>query len=267
MKKNILYIVIGLLVVSGGVGYFMWSQSSGIDTEPEKDLSAEDVTFPEDLEVGESTEQNGYTIERLPDATDGTSVIKPDLNREIPSRPESVTEEAYAQIILNMNTTANAIKEADNFNAWLNLASYRTMLGDYKGSEEIYIYLTKKYSPAWQVHANLGNLYFTYLVDLKKSAMNYRTSIDLLPSNPALYRSLFEVYMKDGLQTEAVAVLQEGIAHEPKAIDLYVLLARHYRDTNKGAEAKTYYNRAIEQARAVDNTSLVIQLEAERDSF
>lgn len=213
------------------------------------------------ISVGETVQKDGYTIERLPDSP-GETIAQPHLDRPL-AKPEAMDDAVFAQIKSNIAETIVVLKDGDDFNAWMNLSTLRTILEDYQGSEEILVYLARRYAPSWQVHANLGALYSTYLDNLDGAIINYQQAIALLPSNPALYRSLYETYIRKGAPNEAIAALKDGIANEPRAIDLYVLLARYYRDTGDVENARTYYAQAISQAEQAGNTSAKTELEAE----
>ena len=85
----------------------------------------------------------------------------------------------------------------------------------------------------------------------------------------ALYRDLFNVYANFYKQNagNAESTLKAGIAANPKAIDLSILLAQYYRDHGRTAEAKAQYDLAIAAAKAAGSTSLVATLETEKSSF
>ncbi len=250
-----------------GAAYFAFQNISGPE---QREIKVEEGTTenginPSDLEVGESTQNGGYTVERLPDAPQ-EGITAPDLTRAIPSESVNMDHTAYVQIIRNMEATLLALKDSpDSFNAWMNLSSYRTILGDYDGSEEVLVFLTQRFSPTWQVHANLGSLYSIYLNDPNKAINSYMKAIDILPNNPALYRSLYEVYAQQNNSDQAIAILKRGIENQPTAIDLYVLLARYVGDQGQKEDAVLYYNEAIKQAELVNNSTLKTDLETERD--
>ena len=71
-----------------------------------------DGEFP-DIEVGESVEQGGYTIERLPDA-ETEHIAAPSLNRKL-VRPNNMEVAVFAQIESNIAETIAVLKIEDNF--------------------------------------------------------------------------------------------------------------------------------------------------------
>lgn len=263
MKKYVPFFAVAVFLLAGAGIFYVSSQttqsSSSISAAEENDA----VVSPSDLAVGESAQNGGYTIERLPDAPGESSFTPPSLNRPAPPKPTDMDAAAYAQILSNMTETITVLKAGSDFNAWMNLASYYSILGDFKGTEEVLVFLTKQYTPSWQVYANLGNLYANNLIDLGKAVTAYREAITLLPNNPALYRSLYDVYARQENSRDAIAVLKEGIAAVSNAIDLYVVLARHYKSEGQFDNARTYYNLAITKADAAGNASLKADLESE----
>lgn len=254
---------IGVAVLLLGLGWYLVSsriQNTGAPTSA-PDGPSEMTKGLGGLEVGESVNQGGYTIERLPDASD---VVVPDV-RTIPAKPASVSSSAYEQISKNFTETAAVLAQGDNFNAWMNIATYHSMLENYRGAEEVLQYLLVRYNPEWQVHANLGNLYAGPLLNLPEAARQYRLAIDKFVKNGALYRSLFEVEVRQGNNDAATKALRDGIFQTPEALDLYVLLARHLKSTDSPTEARSAYDDAIERAQAMGNTELAAVLTVERD--
>lgn len=262
MTKNVRLSVgaLALVVVLLGAYWFFDSRSK-IETGAEPTDSLEEELSG--LAVGESVNDGGYTIERLPDAP---AVSAPSLE-PIPPKPASVSDAAYQQISKNFAATAAVLAEGDNFNAWMNIAAYHGMLENYRGAEEVLQYLLVVYSPEWQVHANLGNLYAGPLLNLPEAAEQYRLAIGKFATNAALYRALFEVESRQGNTVEATKALRDGIAQAPESLDLYVLLARNLRDTGSVSDARDAYDQAIERAAAAGNTELSSSLTAERDQL
>lgn len=263
VKKFIPFFIAGVFLLAGVSIFYVSSQNAQKNNSAPAAEENGVAINPSDLNIGESTQSGRYTIERLPDAPNEPTLAPPSLARPV-VRPASMEDVVFVQIQSNISQTVAVLKEGSDFNAWMNLSTYRIILEDYQGAEEILLFLAKRFSPSWQVRANLGNLYATYLVDLDKAAAQYEEAIALLPQSSALYRSLFEVYARQNNSAKAIATLKSGIQNEPKAIDLYILLARYFRDGGQTVEARTYYDLAIEHAAAAGNASLKADLEAER---
>lgn len=257
-SRAVIIFCIVLVLLAGA--FVLYTQEDELPTPPD--------TFAKfsDLNPGETRDAGGYTIERLPDAP-STSRPAPSLG-EAPPRPADFDSAAYKQLSENWQVTIEALKkDPQNFNAWMNISSYRGMLGDYKGSAEVLEYMASAFAPAWQVQANLGNMYASYLADIPRAITHYEKAIELLPTNASLYRSLFELHNKNKNTTAAVAVLKTGIEKQPKAVDLSVLLARHYVAEGKTAEAKKYFETALAQAEALNDTTLTEAIRSEYASL
>ena len=259
--KTYIALAAGGIALAVAFGAWLYARQSPAVQE----LPANGQSAPQSgLQVGETLEQNGDIIERLPDA-ENEEPVAPPLDRPV-TRPATMDEAVFTQVQSNITQTVAVLKEGDNFNAWMNLATLRTILEDYEGSKEILIYISKRYAPSWQVFANLGALYSTYLNSPGDAIAQYKRAIELLPSNPSLYRSLFEVQVRKGDLKQGVDTLKEGIARAPDAIDLYVLLARHLRSVGSEEEARSYYTLAAEQADKANNLSLKSDIESERNT-
>ena len=155
-----------------------------------------------------------------------------------------------------------------DFDAWIALGGLRKNAGDYKGAAEDWQYMSALYPTNQISFTNLGDLYENYLKDYAKAESNYLISIKNSPSNAAVYRNLYDLYYVYGYNKAKVeAVLKQGIAAAPKAVDMQVLLARYYRDTGRTAEAKAEYSLAIKNAQSQGQTDLATTLQAESSAF
>lgn len=126
-------------------------------------------------------------------------------------------------------TIADLKKEPLNKDGWIALGGERKVLGDYEGARDAWEY-AKALSPndivAWN---NLGDLYHLYLKEYKKSEENWKRTIALKPDYVQGYRGLYELYRYSMIEktSEIPMVLKQGIAKNPDAIDLKVLLAEY----------------------------------------
>ena len=263
MKRKYSIPALVLLVVAALIGWWYTNQMQDDTPEQESviDPSVDNETLGS-LEVGGSVQQDGYTVERLPDAP---STMTPTLTRAIPPTGGTVAGDARAQAVANMNALATQLQtNSSNYSAWLSLGVYRELLGDYIGAEEVWVYLTRQYGGAWEAYANLGNLYATNIRNGEKSAHAFTQAIAIKKDNPQLYRSLFELYISEKRDVDAINILTKGIQQAPNAIDLMVLLARHYTTLGNSEQAKAQYDAAIVVAQSQNNTSLVTSLQEER---
>lgn len=148
-------------------------------------------------------------------------------------------------------------------------AKYRA--GDYAGARAEWEYVSRTWPANMYSFISLAQLYEKQLKDYGKAELNYLAAIKNAPSqySSGLYRDLFFLYANLYKQDSgnAESTLKAGIAANPRAVDLSVLLAQYYRDRGRTAEAKAQYDLAIAAARSVGDTSLVATLEAEKNAF
>ena len=174
----------------------------------------------------QNTEGNvSYTIEKVP-TTKNSGIPKPipDLNRPVVST-DSVTVSAETIVratekILSLQTQLK--KNPADFPAWLDLAMYQKMAGDYQGSIISWTY-AGILAPSNSVSfGNLGNLYAYYLHDKTKAEIYYKQAISKDPTQAYLYGQLAEVY-RDILNdiTKAKIIIDQGLFKLPN--DPYLL--------------------------------------------
>ena len=203
-------------------------------------------------------------------ATVAPTVPMPNLDRAIPATTPDLDAAAYTQLLKDISVAVDDLrKNPASYQDWINLGLDRQMLSDYAGAEEVWIYATKLAPQGEVAFANLGNLYEIYLKEYSQSETYYQKAIAINPADTNLYRSLFELYSAHYKQGTSAAedILKEGIAKNPTALDLQVLLARLYRDTSRTTEAKAEYDVAIKTATAIGNTLAVSQLQTEKIAF
>ena len=161
----------------------------------------------------------GYKIEQVSsNESKGLPQPIPDLNR--PSTPGGsaiVAPEAKAvatEKIFSLQTSLK--KDPSNFYAWLDLAMYQKMAGDYAGAVLSWQYAGKLIPSDFISVANLGNLYAYFLKDNTKAEMYYKQAITKGPTQAYLYTQLAEVYrdvFKD--LNKAKAIVDQGLSQIP----------------------------------------------------
>ncbi len=187
--------------------------------------------------------------------------------------------------VVNFSTTANVSAEAQKIiraqitdlvkkltvspgvlNDWLSLGLYRKMAGEYGLSKEAWGYAKKLQPTDKQAYNNLGDLYQYYLKDMANAEINWKKTIALDVKFIAGYRNLYNLYSQNKQSDQARAVLESGLAKNPQSIDLLVLLGTYYRDQGQKDTARTYYEKALAEAKASkENASLVSAIQAEID--
>src|SRR3989338_5268863 len=223
----LVYIVAGIVVVGLIVAFFVYRS---------------DVPAPSDLPLsGQST-----TTVATSTATTTTPAKQPEVTTPAPD-----------------NTAAVKAGMA------LGEAKYRA--GDYAGARDQWGYVSRTWPTNNFSFVSLAQLYEQQYMDYASAEKNYLAAIQNAPAvyASALYRDLFNVYANFYKQNagNAESTLKAGIAANPKAIDLSILLAQYYRDHGRTAEAKAQYDLAIAAAKAAGSTSLVATLETEKSSF
>lgn len=254
-KKQILSFIL-LVVFLGGAGFYIYTDA--------KKRNGEVLQTP----IATSTDSNSepeYTITQIPVENPAVNIKVPNLSRNVIFTTD-ISPEIKDIVQKNIARITTSLKEDSvRFGDWLDLGIQYKIAGDYKGAEEAWEYTgflgPESYIP-WH---NLGDLYAHYLKDFPKAEQNFKKSIALKPDYIGGYRALYELYYysykeKANLATQ---ILKEGLAKNPKSTDLMVLLAQYYKEAGDKDNARTYYQKALTEAKAQGNTSLATLLEQE----
>lgn len=107
-------------------------------------------------------------------------------------------------------------KQSDLFLNWLELALYEKLIGDYKGAEQVWTYVTKQWPQSSTAYSNLANLYVYELPDLGLAEKYYLKAIQVTPKLVSNYYSAYEFYrfVKKDI-AKAKEILNQGIAEIP----------------------------------------------------
>ena len=146
---------------------------------------------------------------------------------------------------------------------WSQLGGLRKIGEDYQGAEVAWLYALKLQPNLDTALTNLADLYQNYLSDPVKAEAIWRTALTLEANSYTAYRGLHELYRykypaKVGLADD---VLLEALAKRPADGNLLVLLARYYAETGDTASARTYYERALTEAKKLKDDGLIKVLE------
>ncbi len=149
--------------------------------------------------------------------------------------------------------------------AWIALGEARKMAGDYTGAATAWQYVSEL-APSNQVSFhNLGDLYQNYLHEDAKAVPEYKQAIVNYPHDLDAYKNLFTIYTSGSYNATAgaaEAILKQGIAANPRAFDLQVMLAHYYQSQGDMTQAKTEYDAAIANAQAQGLTTVVAELKS-----
>jgi len=227
-------------------------------------------------EAGESTTATTTTdISGVSMTGDGSIEVVPLDTSKLPPAPalnrstdfkNTLTLEVKSLIVARIEANVQELKkDPKNVSEWIMLGVNRKTLGDYEGARDAWEY-AKALAPAdivaWN---NLGDLYHFYLKDYKKSEENWKQTIVLKTEYIQGYSGLVDLYkysLKEKI-SEIPVILKKGIAKNPDAVDLQVMLAHYYQDAGLATEAKDAYSKAIATAERLKNATLAESIKGE----
>lgn len=193
-----------------------------------KSKNEADIKPIENNQTATTTDVNngiGYKIEPV---NSGSEVPKPipDLNRPVTqSSKANVPQADVSSATIKIKQLQDLLKDNPaSFAAWLDLAMYQKMAGDYDGAIISWKYASRVRETDYVALANIGNLYAYYLKDNAQAEIYYKQAISRDPSQSYLYAQLFEVYrdvFKD--LDKARAILKQGLSkipNDPNLLDL-----------------------------------------------
>ncbi len=241
---------IAVLLVAGGAYYFL--KDTGVLPN-----------FLDDSTAASSTVQGAKETTL---AVGEKEVPQPKNFDRALSYPASITADIKVKMQAAFEEDLKQIRASNDVNAWADLAVLRKITEDFKGSAEIWTYLSKRYTTYVGPYAALGDLYSNNIKDYPKAEANYLKAISLDPKNTDLYTDLYQLYRGLYAKTNTAAedILKQGIAATGGVYQLHVELARYYVGKNRTAEAKTEYDAAIANAKVQGNTAAATQIEAEK---
>lgn len=259
-------IALAALAASVLIGYVFWQgahkpgfRSDGADTQAtttttQVSPSAMVVTTPEG---------NSYTITQVPI----DNAPKAPTYRDAIACPASLSTTGCAAVQAKRVAIIAALDVGPtDAEAWLALGTLRKSVGDYQGAVVVWRYMTALYPSDATAFYDLADLYAHFLNDYAKAEANYLKAVSLAPSNTGTYQDLFTLYTTTSYKPSTSAaenILKQGMAANPTAFDLQVMLARYYRSLGRIEDANTQYAAAAANATAQGKTSLAAQITAE----
>lgn len=256
IQRNLI-IGIAIAAVLLGIGIYIEKKNASGGTPP-----------PASGAATSTAEGNGVAVEATGDYTVGeiSGVTPPDYNKPV-SFSASVSAEARTSINTNLAKIRAAItSNPTDFNAWISLGAFYHMGGDERMAEQVWLYAAALAPRASLPYNNLGDLYLNYLKDYVKAESAFKKAIAADAQDVGAYQNLFSLYTEYGYKkgtTAAEDILKKGIAANPGAYDLNVLLARYYAGLGRTADAKVQYEVAIKAAQVAGQTAVAEQLKAE----
>jgi len=181
----------------------------------------------------------------------GTGLF-PDLDRPINTQDEMARNK--------IEELSSALKENKDLSSyWLDLASYRKLIGDYEAAIEIWEYMIVKWPEDYKAFLNLGNLYGYYLHDFSKAEEYFLEAIEKNPHYILSYISIYEFYIDTEKPDLAVGILLNGLEKNLNNVDLFSLLGKHYKDVNDLVNARKYYGMALDEVQKAGDVNMAEQ--------
>ena len=271
-KQHIYKFILGACVI--GVGIWLLVSGGGKNgirtatTTPNMHATSTDATSTT-VSIGgiDINVPSGATITEISSGADSTP--PPTLDRSV-TFPDFYTDEQKTIVEKKMNDTIQALKnDPTQFAYWLELGILRSNVQDYEGAKEVYEYLNAV-SPNNSISfMNLGNLYYLYLKDYMKAEGNFKHAITNNPNNMQAYQSLYELYTNAYKQNtdSGLNTLLEALSVMPNNVDFLRAVGMEYKKRGDTAHARTYLEKARDEAQKLDNQGLVDTLEQELSSL
>ena len=216
MNSKKISITVFLVALVGLIAYQVF-QSDKVKSEPISTVDHDSfATTTDDLPVQ-------ITISKSEDAPKPI----PDLSRPINFAVDlSIGVEEQKRITEKITSLQQKLKGDPNFYpGWIDLGSYRKMIGDYVGSVMYWEYALRLNSKNYIVYGNLADLYAYYIHDNAKAEVNFKKAIENSPQQIYLYFQAAYFY-RDVLKDtdKAKAIVRQGIKANPLSAELESLL-------------------------------------------
>jgi len=271
--QQIIGILIAFLVLIGGWYLFMRGTTPSSNVSAGANATTSPATTTNVNIAGGTlglTTTGGYTVKEIP--TGVSAPNSPDYNAPL-AFSVSVglsTEQESALQAQAASLRAQLAKDPSSYVAWLALGETFKSAGDYIEATKIWTYVSLRWPADLVAFVNLGDLYMNFIKDYPRAEASYLAAIRSNPLEVDAYRNLFLLYtsLYTTHASAAEDILKQGIANNPDAVDLYVLLARYYRDSGRTTEARAEYDAAIAQAKTQPNSgTLVTDLVSEQTAL
>ncbi|HEY4499596.1 MAG TPA: tetratricopeptide repeat protein [Candidatus Paceibacterota bacterium] len=253
MKKTL--IIIGFIGLIVGASWFGWSQmaKTPVVNSPQSEATStvNDIKpAPVSLTEKEKLQQQAIDI----------------INRDILIRV-SLSAATEAQAREKIKELSDMIRGNFDYDApWLDLGSYRRLIGDYDGAREAWEFLAKIRPQSYVVFHNLGDLYAYQFKNYLKGEEYFLKSIANAPGNIQGYIQLATIYQYyDTSKNDKIEpLLLKGITANPKDANLLITLGEYYQDQGRKTEALKYLEEALQLN--PKNTSLQQEIEQLKNS-
>ena len=224
--QKIIISVVVIAVLFGGYVYFDRKSKNTESISVNTNTTQTQTTNPNEQTGIKAT--GNYTIEQVPLNSGSAPQPVPDLYRPVhPAGSAAVSSEAIVRATENILPLQAALrKDPTNFFAWMELAMYQKMAGDFTGAAISWSYALRLNPNDYVSPGNLGNLYAYFLKDNIKAEMYYKQSITNGPTQTNTYIQFTEFYrdvLKD--MVKARAIVDQGLSKIPNDANLLQIKA------------------------------------------
>jgi len=260
---------LGALVLLGLFVYISYSDFSG---KPVETVSPTDGPMTVESTGDMTREEDTVPQVKIKDAGGMAEddIPLPNLIRRVTpasGTPASVAENSLREVA-RLKTLLK--EKPESIGDWQVLGIYLKAVGDYRGAEEVWVFVTRKWPSDVVAYNNLGELYKENLKDYPKAEVFYKTAVAKRVDYIQGYVSLSDLYrhfMKEK-SAEAPRILMQGLASNPESIELMVRLAKYYGDSGLDtAKAKGYYEQAIAAAEKAGESAFASRIRQEMESL
>lgn len=256
IKLTIIFLVSALIGLSGYSRFLPVAGTESLTDTGETMATttsgdSEDILTDITLEDSEKEKDPVVSKKSIAPVSKSTVVTLPGLNIDKIVINSNITDDKKKEYAGRMKDIAGAIKRGEPlFEHLLELASYRKLVEDYTGAEEIWVYMTKRYPDSRPAYENLGNLYHFYQSNFPKAETMMKKAIEAEPVYPYSYVNLFELYTLSYIEKAnfAEGVLLDGYVKTEKNVLIIVTLAEYYASKGKNTEAKKYFEEVLKFA-------------------
>ncbi len=273
-SKNIKLAIIFLAgALVGLMGYSRFYAVSSPETSIDTGNTTTTDTTELDAILGDLASSTSGDISKKPAITTDTikkpisGIQKPSTNEQALSLPNldrivinaNISDDKKQEYTGRMKDIANAIRRGEPlYEQLIELASYRKLVEDYAGAEEIWLDMTKRYPTSRQAYENLGNLYHFYKKDYPAAEKAMKKAIENEVTYPYGYVNLFELYTLSYTEKKELAeqVLLDGLKQTGNNVLIDITIAQYYVDEHKIEDAKKHFESVLRFAQDVKDIHL-----------
>ncbi|MBI2021217.1 hypothetical protein HYS99_01745 [Candidatus Giovannonibacteria bacterium] len=223
MNTKLTFIIILILVVLAGAGFYIYKDFTSIDRSS--------TSINNNEERPEGTASISPVTEVKEDPANGKSAAAPDLSKITITSAE--IEKIKKLIVIN----------PIYYEAWLELGILLKNAGDYANAAEAWKYAAILRPTEYVPHHNLGDLYRFYVKNYPEAESHWLRSVSIQPDFLQGYTNLSDLYRYSYKEksSEAPKILLDGLAKNPNNLFLFGYLANYYEEMGDKDNARKYY--------------------------